>query len=144
MSNLDPVPKIDEAASPSEQGKPTTEAHKPEKVVTKLSTEEVNSQMKEWALVTLSPILIIVRVTIVIILAILADYLIIIVIGWSFGSIVNHNPFAAKLLEGIELLSALGTALAYILYLIRALFKDIQETEDVIKDMIKKDKEKST
>src|SRR5947208_2809598 len=65
-----------------------------------------------------------VGVIVIFILSVLADSLIIKIIIWSFGSIVSHNPFAANLLEGIQLLSALGTALAYILYLVRSLFKD--------------------
>jgi TRAP-type C4-dicarboxylate transport system permease small subunit len=82
----------------------------------------------------LSAVAVTVRVTFIFILAILADYLIIKVISWTFGNAVNSNQFAADLLEGIQLLSAIGTALAYILYLIRALFKDLKETRDEIKE----------
>ncbi len=96
--------------------------------------DEVNSQMRKLLLAGL----VILRVTITFVLAILADYLIIIVINWTFGSTVSSVPFAAYLLKGIQLLSALGTALAYILYLIRSLFRDLQET----KDTIRKDKDK--
>ena len=92
--------------------------------------DEVNSQARKLLLAAL----IIIRVTITFVLAILADYLIIIVISWTFGSTVNHVPFAAYLLEGIQLLSALGTALAYILYLIRSLFRDLQETKQTIRE----------
>lgn len=140
MSSLDPVPNIEEAFASTEQKESSLEGQRPKEVVARPFAEKVKSQMQVWILTTLSPVLVIVRVTMIFILAILADNLIIIVISWSFGSIVSHTPFAAKLLEGIQLLSALGTALAYILYLFRALFKDIQETRDVVK----KDREKNT
>ncbi len=140
MSNLDPVPRVDEKTASIEEGKSSIEAHELREVATKPFPEEVKSRMKEWALSILSPTLVIVRVTVVFILAILADYLIIMIISLAFGSTVNHNLFAAKLLEGIQLLSVLGTALAYILYLVRALFRDLQETRASIKG----DKEKSS
>lgn len=88
--------------------------------------DEVNSQVRKLLLA----VLIILRVTITFVLAILADYLIIRVITWTIGSAVNSDPFQAYLLRGIQSLSELGTALAYILYLIRSLFRDLQETRE--------------
>lgn len=98
--------------------------------------DEVNSQIRKLLLT----VVIILRVTIQFVLAILADYLIILVVSWTFGSTVDSVPFAAYLLKGIQLLSALGAALAYILYLIRSLFRDLQETRDTIRE----DKDKSS
>lgn len=91
-------------------------------------SKEVKLLVKDWILITL----IVIKVTAIFIVAILADDAVIKVIVWSFGEIINQNPFAAKLLEGVQLLSALGTAIAYIFYLIRTLFRDARET---IKDM---------
>ena len=96
--------------------------------------DEINSQMRRLLLA----VLVIVRVTITFTLAIFADYLIIKVISLTFGGTVNSNPFAAYLLEGIQILSALGTALAYILYLIRSLFRDLEETRDTIREVTDK------
>jgi uncharacterized membrane protein len=92
--------------------------------------DEVSSQVRKLLLA----VLIILRVTITFVLAILADYLIIVAISWTFGSTINSVPFAAYLLKGIQLLSALGTALAYILFLIRSLFRDLQETRDTFSE----------
>ena len=83
--------------------------------------------MKKWYLGPLQPLLVIVRVTLLFLFALLAETLILIVIHWSFGNGITHTLFAAKLLEGIQLLSALGTALAYLLYLIRSLFKEAKQ-----------------
>jgi len=88
--------------------------------------------MKKWYLGPLQPLLVIVRVTTLFIFALLVDTLILMVIHWSFGNSITHNLFAAKLLEGIQLLSALGTAIAYILYLIRSLFKDAKQVLEEI------------
>ena len=94
--------------------------------------EVAKSRIKESALITLDPVLVVVRVTIIFTLALLADTCITQLINWSFSDIVNHDPFAAKLLIGIRLLSALGTAVAYIFYLLRSLFKDGKEAlEDI-------------
>jgi hypothetical protein len=92
--------------------------------------DEVNAQVRKLLLA----MLVILRVTVTFVLAILADYLIILVIGWAFGSTVNSIPFAAYLLKGIQLLSALGTALAYILYLVRSLYRDLQETRETLRE----------
>jgi hypothetical protein len=92
--------------------------------------DEVNAQVRKLLLA----VLVILRVTVTFVLAILADYLIIIVISWAFGSTVNSVAFAAYLLKGIQLLSALGTALAYILYLVRSLFRDLQETRETFRE----------
>ncbi len=90
-------------------------------------TKAVKLHMKKWCLDPLQPLLVIVRVTLIFIFALLAETLILMVIHWSFGTSITHNLFAAKLLEGIQLLSALGTALAYLLYLMRSLFEDAKQ-----------------
>jgi hypothetical protein len=91
------------------------------------SDASTKSLLKEWTHSTLRPLLVIVRVTIIFIFALLADTLILAIISWTFGNTINQNPFGARLLEGIRLLSALGTAAAYIIYLLRSLFKDTKE-----------------
>jgi hypothetical protein len=92
--------------------------------------DEVNSQMRKLLLA----VLVIFRVTVTFMLAIFTDYLIIKVISWTFDGAVSSNPFTAYLLEGIQILSALGTALAYILFLIRALFRDLRETRETFRE----------
>ena len=79
--------------------------------------------MTDWGLTILAPLLVILKVTIIFACALLADSFILIVISWAFGGIISHNSFAANILEGIQILSALGTAVAYILYLFRSLIK---------------------
>ncbi len=104
----------------------------------KQPTEVVKSQLEEWALTLLAPLLVIVRVTIIFACALLADTFTLKVINWSFGSTVSSNDFVMKLLVGIQLLSALGIAIAYIIYLFRSLIKDtaeiLKETREIIED----------
>lgn len=96
-------------------------------------SEGAASQIKEWTLAILPPLLVIVRVTVIFAFALLADTLVLKIIDWSFGDIVNHNPFALTLLEGIRLLSGLGTAVAYIIYLVSSLFRDTKDALDDIR-----------
>ena len=127
MSTSEPVPNISKAANVPEKEKSNIEDHQlgsTSSATEKSFSRELKVQIKEWFFTTLRPLLIIVHVTVVFILALLADTLIIMIISWSFHDVVSHNLFAANLLEGIQLLSALGTAAAYILYLIRSIFKD--------------------
>src|SRR5438270_13180509 len=102
----------------------------------KRPTEVVKSQLEEWAPTLLAPLLVIVRVTLIFACALLADTFILKVINWSFGGTVSNNDFVMKLLVGIQLLSALGVAIAYIIYLFRSLIKDtaevIKETREII------------
>ncbi len=97
----------------------------------------VKLQMKQWGLDPLQPSLVIVRVTLIFIVALLAETLILMVIHWSFGNSLTHPLFAVKLLQGLQLLAALGTALAYLLYLMRSLFKN--EAEQVLAERQPKD-----
>jgi hypothetical protein len=136
MSRSEPVPNKDEIVPSSEKVKYNQEQHRQKEalsiVVTSLD-KAVKLQVKDWFLDTLKPLLVIVRVTIIFIFALLADTLIIMIIAWSFSDIIHHNPFAIKLLEGIQLLSALGTAIAYIFYLINSLFKDAKHVLEEIR-----------
>ncbi len=90
-------------------------------------TEAAKTQLKQWALNILAPLLIIIKVTLIFTCALLADTLILTIISWSFGGTISQIQVAANLLEGIRILSALGTAVAYIIYLLRSLFKDTAE-----------------
>ena len=92
--------------------------------------QAVKLHMKKWYLGPLQPLLVIVRVTTIFLLALLAETLILMAIHWSFGNSIPHTLFAAKLLEGLQLLSALGTALAYLLYLMRSLLKEAKQVEE--------------
>src|SRR5438067_2206216 len=110
MSTLDSGPSINRTVTSSdEKTKSKPEEQHLEETFPKTAkpfTEEARFQIEESALATLSPLLVIVRVTIIFIFAILADTLIILIIRWSFDGIVSHYFFAAKLLEGIQFLSA--------------------------------------
>src|SRR6266705_142198 len=99
-------------------------------------TQGVKSQIKDWILTVLAPLLIIFKVTIIFTCAILADAFILMVISWSFGGTISQNPFAADLLEGIKVLSALGTFVAYIIYLSRSLIKDTAEVLKEIREAV--------
>ncbi len=81
--------------------------------------EKMKSETEKSVLATYKSFLIIINVTLIFALVLLADNLIIWIISWSFDGIVNQLIFAAMLLKGIKLLSALGTATAYGLRLIR-------------------------
>jgi hypothetical protein len=98
--------------------------------------EAAKTQLKQWALNILAPLLIIVKVTVIFACALLADTFILTIISWSFGGTISQNQVAADLLEGIRILSALGTAIAYIIYLFRSLFMDTAEALKVIKDAV--------
>ncbi len=124
--------KSDSAANNGEAPSPTTRQPRTATSFTKA----VKLYMKKWYLGPLQPLLVIVRVTMLFILALLAETLILMIIHWSFGNSITHTLFAAKLLEGLQLLSALGIALAYLLYLMRSLF---QEAKQVLAEMQPKD-----
>src|ERR1700730_14479886 len=132
MSALEPDPSITKRISLGELGSKAEEEQLNEIYSPRRTSfvEGMKSQMKEWALTVLAPLLVILKVTIIFACALLADYFILIIINWSFGGIISHNSFAANILEGIQILSALGTAVAYILYLLRSLIKD---TADILK-----------
>lgn len=136
MSALDPSPSSNKITISSEEAQLEPEEQHLGKTLSKIPTpftEQAKSQVKDTALATLSPLLVIVRITIIFIFALLADTLILMIINWSFGSIVSRSRFGAKLLEGIQILSALGTAVAYILYLIRSLLKDARHVLEEIR-----------
>ena|SRR5579859_1068621 len=104
-------------------------------VETKASfVQGMKALIKDWLLTLLAPLLIILKVTIIFAGAILADTFILMLIDWSFGSTISHNPFAANLLEGIQILSQLGTLVAYIIYLLRSLVNDTAEVLKEIKE----------
>jgi hypothetical protein len=106
-------------------------------------TQAAKSQIQEGTLSALAPLLVIIRVTIIFAFALLADTFILMIINWSFGGIVSHNFFATKLLEGIQLLSALGTVVAYMIYLFRSLFKDTTEVLKETKETVENFRAKS-
>src|SRR5215469_5477374 len=99
-------------------------------------TQAVNLRMKQWYPGPLQPLLVIVRVTTIFLVALLADTLILMGMHWSFGNVITHPLFAAKLLQGLQPLSALGTVLAYLLYLMRSLLK---EAKQALEEMQPKD-----
>jgi len=133
MSIIDITSKNNEVATlvESMEAKPDYQSQQHTSTQT-VEIKGVKEQLRDAGLATLGSVLVIIRVTIIFILALLADTLIIATIKWSFGSIINQYPFAATLLEGIQLLSALGTAVAYIFYLVRSLFKD---AKDILKEL---------
>jgi hypothetical protein len=138
MSTLDSDPSLTETIGLG-QMHPNAEEKQPVEFssLIKLSfTEGVRSQIKQWTLTILAPLLIILKVTIIFACALLADTFILMIISWSFGSTISHNPFAADLLEGIQILSAFGTAVAYIIYLFRSLIKDTAEVLKEIREAV--------
>jgi tetratricopeptide (TPR) repeat protein len=115
--------KSDSAVNNGEAPSPTTRQPRTATSFTKA----VKLHMKKWCLDPLQPLLVIVRVTLIFLVALLAETLILMSIHWSFGKSLTHPLFAAKLLEGLQLLSALGTVIAYILYLMRSLFEEANQ-----------------
>ena len=120
------MPESDAAANNGEATSPKTRQPLP----ATFFIQAVKLHMKQWYLGPLQPLLVIVRVTTIFLLALLAETLILMAIHWSFGNSIPHTLFAAKLLEGLQLLSALGTALAYLLYLMRSLLKEAKQVEE--------------
>src|SRR5215467_3388534 len=113
----------DSAANNGEATSPTTRQPLPATSF----IQAVQLHMKKWYPGPLQPLLVIVRVTTIFLLALLAETLMIMGIHWSFGNSITHPLFATKLLEGLQLLSALGTALAYLLSLMRSLLKEANQ-----------------
>jgi hypothetical protein len=100
----------------------------------KPKSENAKSKLNRWFLATIDPLLFIFHITLIYIAVLLADTVIITIIGWSLGGIANQIPFASLLLEGIKLLSTLGTALAYGLHLIYTLFQEGKHVVKVIRE----------
>jgi hypothetical protein len=97
-------------------------------------SKTIKEKITSWSVATVDPLLFILHITVVYVLFLLGDTLILAVIGWSFGDIVKQQPFAEKLLEGVKLLSALGTAVAYALHLIYSLYQEGKHIAKVIRE----------
>src|SRR5215469_10443692 len=115
--------KADSAANNGEAPSPTTRQPR----TAPSFAQAVNLHLKQWGLDPLQPLLVIVRVSTLFLVALLAETLMLMGMHWSFGPSMTHPLFAAKLLEGLQLLSALGTALAYLLSLMRSLLKEAKQ-----------------
>jgi hypothetical protein len=83
--------------------------------------DSMKHQLNKFVLTLVQSLFMIASITSVFMIAIIADYLILTVINWTFGDTIKHNTYAALILEGIHLLSALGAAAVYALYLIKSL-----------------------
>jgi len=109
----------------AEQGRPSEQLGK-----------VLKQKLSRWIIVTVDPLLLIVHLTLIYIVALIADDLVLDVIERSFRELIAESTFAAALLRGIKIFSALGVALAYGLHMIYQLYlqakhvvKTIKETE---------------
>jgi hypothetical protein len=107
--------------------------------MSKLSSENetVKSKAMTWLLATVDPLFFIIHITIIYVAFLLADSAVLAVINWTFGGIVKQFLFAETLLDGIKLLSALGTAAAYGLHLIYSLYQEGKHVAKAIREASK-------
>jgi hypothetical protein len=100
--------------------------------------EILKQKLSRWIIVTVDPLLLIVHLTLIYIVALVADDLVVEVIERAFQELIAASSFAAALLRGIKIFSALGVALAYGLHMIYQLYlqarhvvKTTKETEEM-------------
>lgn len=103
---------------------------------TDLFKTAISSNTKTWTLATYKVILAVIHVTVVMIIVALADFVVIAVVSLVFGNPSSQPLLAQYIFSLLKVLSILGTALLYIIYLAYSL---IGETRRVVK-LLKEEK----
>ena len=84
--------------------------------------EVFKRKLMAWIIVTIDPLLLIIHLTLIYIAFLRADDLVLAEISRSFGDLIDQSEFAAALLKGIKIFSALGVAVGYALHTIYTLY----------------------
>ena len=89
-------------------------------------------KIQKWILLTIDPVLLIAHLTSIYVLFLWANDFVLKQITYSFGDLIEQSLFAATLLEGTKIFSALGTAMGYGLHLLYSLYKEGRRVVKVV------------
>ena len=99
--------------------------------------EELKDRLTRWILISIDPLLLIGHLTLIYVVALKADEAILTAISSSFDDLVKQSSFAAQLLLGLKLFSALGVAFGYGLHTVYQLYLEGKHVVKVLKEETK-------